>query len=216
VAEKSRIALKHGFGTMLIDLAGWLTVGLLLAAAVGAFVPDSFISEQVGSGLMPKFIMLLVGIPLYICATSSTPFAWSLVAAGLSPGAALVMLLSGPATNVATMSWLIKDLGMRALVIYLSVIATVSLGAGIAFDPFLAQWVNIATAAEMHQHAQGFGIKQVAAVLFILLLAWALGMKMREYMNKKGWGTTNPTAAHASGGSCCGSGSDGERSCGCH
>lgn len=213
VVEKSKLALKHGFGTMLIDLAGWLTVGLLLAAAVGAFVPDSFISEQVGSGLMPKFIMLLVGIPLYICATSSTPFAWSLVAAGLSPGAALVMLLSGPATNVATMSWLIKDLGVRALVIYLSVIAVVALAAGIAFDAFLAGWVNIATAAEMHQHAQGFGIKQVAAVLFIMLMAWALGMKMREYMNKKGWGTTLPAPA---GASCCSSGDKGGPSCGCH
>lgn len=214
VLEKSKIAFKHGFGTMLIDLAGWLAVGLLLAAAIGAFVPDSFISEQVGTGLMPKFIMLLVGIPLYICATSSTPFAWSLVAAGLSPGAALVMLLSGPATNVATMSWLIKDLGVRALVIYLTVIAAVALAAGILFDAFLAGWVNIATAAELHQHAQGFGIKQVAAILFIMLMAWALGMRMRQYMNKKGWGTTRPAMA-AGGGSCCSSNDSAKSSCGC-
>lgn len=211
VMDKVKIGFKHGFGTMLIDLAGWLTFGLLLAAAIGAFVPESWISEQVGSGLMPKFIMLLVGIPLYICATSSTPLAWSLVAAGLSPGAALVMLLSGPATNVATMSWLIKDLGMRALVIYLSVIGAVALAAGILFDAFLTRFVHIADAAELHNHAASFGPKEIAAVLFVLLMAWALGMKMREYMNKKGWGTTTPVASSAS---CC-SKTPTQTSCGC-
>ncbi len=211
VMDKVRVGIKHGFGTMLIDLVGWLTFGLLLAAAIGAFVPESWISEQVGSGLMPKFIMLLVGIPLYICATSSTPLAWSLVAAGLSPGAALVMLLSGPATNVATMSWLIKDLGVRALVIYLSVIAAVALAAGILFDAFLTQFVQIADAAELHNHAGSFGVKEIAAILFVLLMAWALGMKMREYMNKKGWGMTQPAA---SGGSCC-SNKNQQSSCGC-
>lgn len=209
--DKVKIGLKHGFGTMLIDLAGWLTFGLLLAAAIGAFVPDSWISEQVGSGLMPKFIMLLVGIPLYICATSSTPLAWSLVAAGISPGAALVMLLSGPATNVATMSWLIKDLGVRALVIYLSVIAAVALAAGIAFDALLTQYVHIADAAELHNHAGGFGLKEVAAIVFVLLMAWALGMRLRQYMNDKGWGTTKPAPA---AGSCCSS-KPTESSCGC-
>ncbi|HCT44467.1 MAG TPA: hypothetical protein DF699_04585, partial [Phycisphaerales bacterium] len=163
------------------------------------------------TGILPKLIMLLVGIPLYICATSSTPLAWSLVAAGLSPGAALVMLLSGPATNVATMSWLIKDLGMRALVIYLGVIAAVALAAGIIFDAFFTRFVHIASAAEMHNHAGSFGPKEIAAILFVLLMAWALGMKAREYMNKKGWGTTSPAPA---GGSCCSSKPTGS-SCGC-
>lgn len=211
VWDKVKIAFKHGFGTMVIDIALWLTFGLLLAAAIGALVPQDWIAQHVGTGIVPKLVMLLVGIPLYICATSSTPLAWSLVAAGLSPGAALVMLLSGPATNVATMSWLIKDLGMRALVIYLSVIAAVALAAGIVFDAFFTRFVHIASAAELHNHSGGFGLKEVAAVIFILLMAWALGMKMREYMNAKGWGTTKPVPA---GGSCCSS-KPGESSCGC-
>ena len=209
--DKVKIGFKHGFGTMLIDLAVWLTIGLLLAALIGALGPEEWIAEHVGTGILPKLIMLLVGIPLYICATSSTPLAWSLVAAGLSPGAALVMLLSGPATNVATMSWLIKDLGMRALVIYLGVIAAVALAAGIIFDAFFTRFVHIASAAEMHNHAGSFGPKEIAAILFVLLMAWALGMKAREYMNKKGWGTTSPAPA---GGSCCSSKPTGS-SCGC-
>ncbi|MFG0246882.1 MAG: SO_0444 family Cu/Zn efflux transporter [Phycisphaerales bacterium JB052] len=207
--DKVKIGFKHGFGTMLIDLAVWLTIGLLLAALIGALVPQDWIAEHVGTGIMPKLVMLLVGIPLYICATSSTPLAWSLVAAGLSPGAALVMLLSGPATNVATMSWLIKDLGMRALVIYLGVIAAVALTAGIVFDAFFTRFVHIASAAEMHNHASM--LQKSAAVVFILLMAWALGMRMRQYMNDKGWGTTGPAPV---GGSCCSS-NPSQSSCGC-
>jgi len=207
VGEKFKIGIKHGFGTMLIDLAGWLTFGLILAAVIAAAVPADWFAENFGSGIMPKLLMLLVGIPLYICATSSTPLAFSLVVAGLSPGAALVMLLSGPATNVATMSWLIKDLGMRALVIYLATIASTALLAGVLFDAFFQGAVKLADLNQHHEHGSaGFGIKEIAAILFVLLMAWALGMKMRVWMNKKGLGTT----AGASSGGCCSSGG-----CGC-
>ena len=210
LAQKFKSGLTHGFKTMPIDLAIWLSVGLLLAAAIGAFVPESFFTEYAGDGIGAKFVMLLVGIPLYICATSSTPLAWSLVAAGLSPGAALVMLLSGPATNVATMSWIIKDLGMKALMIYLGVIATVALGAGILFDAMLSRFVQIASAADLHDHASGFGIMGIFAILFIILMAWALGMRMRQFMNDKGWGSTSASAA----GSCCSTKPE-SSSCGC-
>ncbi len=207
LSEKFKAGFKHGYGTMVIDLAVWLSIGLLLAALIAAALPAEWISENLGSGIVPKLLMLLVGIPLYICATSSTPLAFSLVVAGLSPGAALVMLLSGPATNVATMSWLIKDLGMRALFIYLSVIASVALIAGILFDAFFENAVRLADINQAHEHGSShFGIKEIAAVLFVLLMAWALGMKMRAWMNIKGFGTTNPAAAQggcSSGGCGC-------------
>ncbi len=207
VGEKIKIGFKHGFGTMLIDLAGWLAVGLILAAVISAALPKEWIEQNFGHGIVPMLAMLLIGIPLYICATSSTPLAWAMVAAGMSPGAALVMLLSGPATNVATMSWLIKDLGVRALVIYLATIAATALVAGLLFDAFLQGFVHIADMNMNHEMAaSGFGLKQGAAVVFILLMAWALGMKMRQWMNKKGWGTTQKPKA----GGCCSSGG-----CGC-
>ena len=200
---------------MLVDLAVWLTIGLIMAAVIGSAVPHGWFEEHVGSGLWPKLVMLAVGIPLYICATSSTPLAFSLVVAGLSPGAALVLLLSGPATNVATMSWLIKDLGMKALVIYLGVIAVVALGSGIIFDAFFGNMVTLADFAAKHEHgSSGFGYKEVAAAIFILLMARALGMKMRKWMNTKGWGTTEKSAA---AGGCCSSSApaSAESSCGC-
>jgi len=207
LGEKIKIGVKHGFGAMVIDLAGWLTFGLIVAALIAALLPADWFADHLGTGLMPKLLMLLIGIPLYICATSSTPLAFAMVAAGLTPGAALVMLLSGPATNVATMSWLIKDLGMRALIIYLGTIASVALLAGVLFDAFLLNYVHIADSAIAHDmSSHGFGYKEIAAVLFIVLMAWALGMKARSWMNTKGWGATKNSA----GGGCCSSGG-----CGC-
>ena len=193
---------------MLVDLAIWLSIGLVMAAIIGAAVPPGWFEEHIGSGIITKLVMLMVGIPLYICATSSTPLAFSLVVAGLSPGAALVLLLSGPATNVATMSWLLKDLGVKALVIYLATIAVIALGAGIIFDQFfLGLMPPLTEMAAMHDHMIPLlSVKGIAALIFILLMAWALGMKMRKHMNKKGWGPTNAPAA----GSCCSSGG-----CGC-
>lgn len=189
LATKTRETLDYAFGTMLTDLAIWLTLGILAAALVGALVPAEWIETHAGSGLTPKLAMLAVGIPLYICATSSTPLAFSLVAAGLSPGAALVLLLSGPATNAATISWALKDLGVRALIIYLVTIAVFALGAGIAFDAFLANTIVLAdTGPSAHEHgASAYTvIKDIAAVLFVVLLAWALGMRANDALSNRG------------------------------
>jgi uncharacterized protein len=196
----TREAFRHGYAVMLVDLAIWLSVGLVMAAVIGAAVPPGWFEEHIGSGIVTKLVMLLVGIPLYICATSSTPLAFSLVIAGLSPGAALVLLLSGPATNVATMSWLLKDLGMKALVIYLAVIAGVALAAGIIFDQFfLGLMPELSEMAALHEHLVPLlSVKGIAAAIFILLMAWALGIKARQWMNKKGFGSTEPAAK-----SCC-------------
>ena len=197
---------SHGFGVMLVDLAVWLSIGLVMAAIIGSAVPPHWFEEHVGNGIGPKLIMLVVGIPLYICATSSTPLAFGLVVAGLSPGAALVLLLSGPATNVATMSWLIKDLGIKALIIYLGTIAAVALAAGVIFDMYYKQFpqiLQLADRANSHEHAVPFlSLKGIAAIIFILLIAWALGLKARKWMNTKGWGSTKSPASSCSSGGC--------------
>lgn len=176
LGARFRSVWSHGFGTMLQDLAPWLAVGILMAAVIAAAVPPGWITEHVGTGLWPKIAMLFVGLPLYICATSSTPLAWSLVMAGLSPGAAIVLLLSGPATNIATISWVIKDLGVRALVIYLVAIGAVSLGAGVVFDAYFAHTLVLASrAAEDAVPATAWGWIQIGgAVVFVMLLVNAV------------------------------------------
>ncbi len=193
---------RYGFAVMLVDLVVWLTAGLLMAALIGALVPQGWIEEHVGQGILPMLLMLVVGIPLYICATSSTPFAFGLVVAGLSPGAALVLLLSGPATNVATMSWMLKDLGAKALTIYLATIAVIALACGMLFDAFFKHMVTLADLNQHHEHGMGgFGYKEFFAVLFIILTAWALGKKFSGWLDARGIGT-KPTAGGCASGSC--------------
>lgn len=195
-------SVRYGFGVMLVDLAVWLTVGLLMAAAIGALVPANWIEENVGQGILPMLLMLVVGVPLYICATSSTPLAFGLVVAGLSPGAALVLLLSGPATNVATMSWLLKDLGVKALGIYLGVIAAVALSAGILFDAFFKHLVTLADLSPAHEHgAAGIGYKDVFSIVFIMLMAWALGRVASGWLDSRGIGV-KPASAGGRGSGC--------------
>lgn len=187
--------LRHGFITMPVDLAPWLAIGLVLAAAVTAAAPAGWIEHNIGTGLGAMLLMLVIGIPLYICATSSTPLAYTLVAAGLSPGAALVLLLAGPATNAATIAWAIKDLGAKATVIYLATIAVISVVAGVLFDSLLHATVHLAEAGGMHEHA-GVGLAYaVGAVLFTMLLGWALVMRADRWMERR--------RAGAASGACC-------------
>jgi hypothetical protein len=180
IINRLRRAWRHGAVTMPTDLAPWLAIGLVLAAMISAAVPPNWFAENVGSGLVPMLLMLIVGVPLYICATSSTPLAATLVAAGLSPGAALVLLLAGPATNVATMAWVLKDLGVRALAIYLGVISAVAVGFGLAFDAF---WRGAVVLGGAHDHG-GDSVMHRAMVLgaigLIALVAFGLGRRARR------------------------------------
>jgi uncharacterized membrane protein YraQ (UPF0718 family) len=129
--------LRHAVFDLLDDIAGWLLIGILLAAALETFVPANAMTQW-GSGLLPMLAILLISIPMYICATASTPVAASMLLAGISPGTVLVFLLAGPATNLASAGLLRRELGLRATVAYLVGIAATSVGLGLAVDLLLA------------------------------------------------------------------------------
>jgi len=154
VLSKSARVLRYGFGTLLDDLSHWLLLGLGLSALVAALIEPGSLSDTLGGGFGGMLLALVVGIPVYIGATSSTPLVAALIAAGVSPGAGMVLLLAGPATNLATMTWMYKDLGGRALAAYLVSIAVISLAAGWLVNLVLAGTIT-AAASEMHEHAQG-------------------------------------------------------------
>lgn len=126
-------AARYGFLALPRMLAPWLLVGLALSALVSTFLPPDAL-RTVGGGIGAMLLALVIGLPIYVCATASTPLAASLVAAGLSPAAALVFLLAGPATNTTTMVWVLRDLGRRALAVYLVTIGGVALAAGLVFE----------------------------------------------------------------------------------
>ncbi len=162
-------AWRFGFFDLFDDLAAWLLVGFVIAGVVSALVPEDAIAAWGGDTVWAPVVMLLAGLPLYVCATSSTPIAAALMLKGLSPGAALVFLLAGPATNAATMSWVLRDLGVKALAVYLASIAIVALSMGYALDA-LDLPVRIAGAMATSGESLDLAGHFIAAALLLLIL----------------------------------------------
>ncbi len=142
--------MKFAFGDLLDDIGSWLMLGVLLAGLIGVFLSPGLIEAYLGDGILSMLIMLVVATPLYVCATASTPIAAALVMKGLSPGAALVFLLAGPATNVATLTVVSKLLGKKTTAIYLISILINSLLFGLLVnaiydfsDLSIQSWVSL-------------------------------------------------------------------------
>ena len=166
-------SLHYGLSLVLDDIALSLLAGMLLTGILAGLLPDDFFAQVPGwgSGLVPMLAMIVVGLPLYLCASASTPIAAALVAKGLSPGAALVFLLVGPATNVATMSVVGRLLGRRHLGVYLCVIVLVSLAAGLLVDATLAGAIHVVPFEDLGQDSDViFALKALSAVALVLLL----------------------------------------------
>lgn len=144
-------------------------------------LPDDFFLRYLDNELVSLLLMLLIGIPLYICASASTPIAAALILKGLSPGAALVLLLAGPATNAATLTVLTHHLGRRATAIYLFAIAFSSLLLGWLTNR-LYSWSGLElvplVSSEGHEVHGLFSV--AAAVLLLLLLAKLWLQRLRQ------------------------------------
>ena len=130
----SGVASKYGFVSILDSLSDWFVLGIVIAGLLSSFVPQGWFSSLPGGNFAAMVFMALIGIPMYVCALESTPIAAVLIAKGLSPGAALVFLLVGPATNFTSLIMLMKSFGKRFVSVYLASIVIVSLGAGYLLD----------------------------------------------------------------------------------
>ncbi len=178
--------LRYGLVTLPRDIGRALVVGILLSGLISALVEPRALEGLLGGGFWPLLAAMAVGVPLYVCATASTPIALSLIHAGLSPGAALVFLITGPATNAATLTTLWRVLGRRAMVIFLATVAAGALATGLVVDGLVAAEVvgpaamvpagGVVTGHEHHGAEGGIGwwFGQSCAVLLILVLANAL------------------------------------------
>ena len=130
-------ALKFGFVEMMEDIGKWLVVGLIVAGLITVLVPDSFFEVFKDNTLLSMLLVLCVSVPMYICATGSIPIAVALMMKGLTPGAALVMLMAGPACNVASILVVNKVLGKKTLLLYLAAIIGGSILFGFGIDYLL-------------------------------------------------------------------------------
>ncbi|GGW83124.1 SO_0444 family Cu/Zn efflux transporter [Alteromonas halophila] len=179
--SKLRNVLAYASGNLLDDIIIWLLIGLALAAVIQTWVPTDFLTRW-GDGLVAMLVMAVIGIPMYICATASTPLAVGFLAAGLSPGAVLVFLMAGPATNISTMGMIMQEMGKRTLSLYLFAVVSASIVAGYGLNALVTGWdlsTYISGAAQAHQH--GGGIMQAiystsAVVLGALIIrnVWRL------------------------------------------
>ena len=132
--EKLTKLFNYAYGELLDDIAVWLLISIILAGLISSLVPPYFFENFSNNTLVSMLVMLVAGVPLYMCAVSSTPLTVALILKGLSPGAALVFLLAGPATNAGTILLVAKFLGKRLLAVYLGTIAVVSILLGLVLN----------------------------------------------------------------------------------
>lgn len=179
--QKFKAGMRYAFIDLLNDISGWLLLGLVVAGIITYFVPSELIENYLGYGWGSMFFMLILGIPLYVCASASTPIAAALIAKGMSPGAALVFLLVGPATNIASLLVVAKFLGKKSAVVYLVSIALCAVLAGLLLNQiYLISGIDIKTtlgkASEIFPHP----IKVLTAIILIVLMMNARFLNLRK------------------------------------
>lgn len=176
---------RYGFVDMIQDIGKWIVIGLAVAALITVLLPDNFFIKFNDYPLLNMFIILAISMPMYLCATGSIPIAAALMLKGLSPGAALVLLMAGPATNMATIFVINKVLGRKTLLIYLATIILGAIGFGLLIDNFLpAEWFN-AIAQKHSASCCGTATpwwQTFSSIVFVamLILAYVLKHKKKE------------------------------------
>ncbi|MHC4345648.1 MAG: SO_0444 family Cu/Zn efflux transporter [Planctomycetota bacterium] len=177
--KKITRGLKYGFVTLPRDIGKAMLVGLVIAAVISAFVPDDFFAEKLPArGIGAMIVMMLLGIPVYVCATASVPVAAALIAKGVTPGVALVFLITGPATNAAAFTTIWKVLGRRTAITYICTVALCALGAGVLLD---TAFPNLATSLHLHLHQMSHSVLgSVFAVVLLAVLAFAAFSKTKH------------------------------------
>lgn len=164
--------MAFSFGDLLADIGPWMMIGILAAGGITVFLSPGAVETYLGDGVVSMLVMIVIATPLYVCATASTPIAAALAMKGLSPGAALVFLLAGPATNAATITLVARLLGKKAAILYVITIILTSLGLGMAANSLYSQlgldighWV-----ARPEADAHGFFAYTSAAGLLLMIL----------------------------------------------
>jgi len=159
---------NYGFVKLPQDISTPLIIGIISAALIFYFIPENYFMN-IGTGFLGMMIMLVLGLPTYICATASVPIALALHIKGFSMGALIVFLMSGPATNIATISVAIKQIGKKSTAIYLLSIIICSVSAGIIFD-LLFPGLQVEEALSSHMHMSSNLVQLISAILLVLIL----------------------------------------------
>ncbi|MBD3321410.1 MAG: SO_0444 family Cu/Zn efflux transporter [Chitinivibrionales bacterium] len=178
ISQKISGMLRYAYGEFLDDISFQLVLGIIISGVISWLIPPDFFGKYVGAGLLSMLIMIVGGIPLYVCATASIPIAVALMEKGLSPGAAFVFLAVGPATNAASITLIANVMGRKMLAVYLSTIAVLSIGAGYALNYVFSLVQETGYNPYHHVHASGTSLHGLFfSVVFLILLVLSLVRK---------------------------------------
>lgn len=195
--SKPKAAWRYAFGPLLDDLTPWFVLGFLISGLIATVTPANLFTEIVPRGWPAILLMMVIGTPMYICATASTPVAAALIAKGLEPGAALVFLLVGPATNITTLLIVAQLLGRRVLMLYLIGIVGLALAFGLGINALYgALGTDLsATVAETLGHGVAPWETVVALVFLFFLLASVRRLGLVTLWGRKvgGWLGCDPS-----------------------
>lgn len=180
--KKLHTALKYAVITLPRDVGKPMLIGVIIAAIVSAIIPADFFAGKLGRGLLPMVAMMLIGIPVYVCSSASVPIAAAMMIKGLSPGAALVFLMTGPATNAASFATIYGTFGKKSALIYLFTVAICSLIFGAIVD-FLAFDIGIKMLSDQ-MWMMPESINNICAVTLILLLVNGIISKHKHTKKK--------------------------------
>lgn len=184
-SNKFKSIFSYAFVDFLQDIAKWLVIGLLIAALIAILVPDDFFVQYIKSEFLGMLIILIASVPLYVCATSSVPIAAVLMMKGISPGAALVFLMAGPATNAATISVIGNSMGEKTLLSYLITIIIGSLLFGLFIDNFLPrEWFLNAITSEHMNHEHGLLPRWLQISAGIIMILALINVWLKKYYVK--------------------------------
>ena len=178
---------RYGFVELIQDISKWLVIGMLVAALLSVLIPGDFFTSTISSEYLAMLLMIAASVPLYICATGSIPIAAVLLMKGLAPGAALVLLMAGPATNIATMAVIGNTLGKRSLWVYLLTIIGGALFFGILVNEFLPrEWFTgaLPSLTHVHDHQTGW-FKWASSAFLVLLILNGYFMKLISSQKEK-------------------------------
>lgn len=183
-SRKVKASLRYGFFDMIDTMGKWLVIGLVIATLITVFVPDSLFVGLRQYPLLAMIAVVLIAVPMYICATGSIPIAMSLMLKGLSPGVAFVLLMAGPAANFASMLILDKTQGRKATAIYVASVIVTAIGFGLIIDYLLpAKWFTISPIGMGHSAHMHLGIFETicsASLIVLLLLSMIRKIKMNK------------------------------------
>ncbi|MEW6990092.1 SO_0444 family Cu/Zn efflux transporter [Colwelliaceae bacterium 6441] len=169
--NKTLLGLRYAATQLIDDLIIWLLIGLLFATLVKTFVPSSFFLSY-GSGLPAMLLMIAISIPMYICATASTPIAAGFILAGISPGTALVFMMAGPATNISTLGVIKSEMGNSVLIRYLLGIGSCAIAFGLALDWSISYFMIDVSQQMQHSHEMlpyWFGLTCTGILTFLAI-----------------------------------------------